>query len=185
MSFSFNFSGDDIDESIEQDSGAGNVEGGAEVTVADTVPAVDVMRHDLRELVGLVSSCFVTVLLSFLICFLGYRCVWGCPAVVFRIAERVEFRAAFTRVWMKRANYSGSFCTAFPYCLSSLRASPISQSVFLKKSSIIQLGPSCSGATSLFCTFASAPAIAYILLQIYIAHLQSLPHLNPSPSHSD
>lgn len=57
MSFSFNFSGDDIDESIDQNedvsmNGGDAVAGAGAETAAEAV-MVEVKQHDLREMVGL------------------------------------------------------------------------------------------------------------------------------------
>lgn len=77
MSFSFNFSGEDIDESLDQNDG-GSVNGGArgggenEVSSAEDAQAeaaVEVKQWDLKELVGstFIFSFFIVVL-GFLAC---------------------------------------------------------------------------------------------------------------------
>lgn len=58
MSFSFNFSGEDIDESIDQNEHVSMNGGDAVVAGAGAEPAaeavvVEVKQHDLREMVGL------------------------------------------------------------------------------------------------------------------------------------
>lgn len=68
MAFSFNFSGEDIDESMDggddgvQINGAGD-DGAAQASVGDeAAAAVEVKQHDLKEIVGLMfSSSFLLI----------------------------------------------------------------------------------------------------------------------------
>ena len=59
MTFSFGFSGDDIDETVDQDVPViGHAQAGLDQQSVEEAPLLPVRQHDLRELVGFHVSFF-------------------------------------------------------------------------------------------------------------------------------